>query len=172
MFTGGDEWGVVNCSALRFVVREGVATGEVILFDSRFATVGGEGTIDLGTEKLNLLITPKSKAAVTLNVSVPIRIQGTFLRPTFAPDTAAVARRILGVAGIVVFPPAAAAGLVSAGGTRNACVDLAAAGRQSERPIGDTPVPPAAVPSVPAVPDALGRALDNLDQGIRNLFGR
>lgn len=153
---GGDDWSVVNCSALRFAVRDGIANGEVILFNSRFATVGGEGTVDLGTERLDLLITPKSKAAVTLNISAPVRIQGTFLNPSFTPDTLSVARRILGVAGIFVFPPAALAGLVSLGATGNACIDLTRADAGGTRPAANAPAAPANAPEQPRRPHRSG----------------
>lgn len=174
LFTGTDEWSPVNCSALRFGIRNGVGTGEVLLFDSPYATVGGEGTIDFGEETLDLLITPKPKAAVTLSISAPVRITGTFLDPEFRVDPAGVLRRIIGVAGIFVFPPAAVAGLIQLGGDTNPCIGLVKEGDQAaQRPVpapgvrGQTP-PPA--PPVD-VPEPIGRALDTLDRGIRNLFG-
>jgi uncharacterized protein involved in outer membrane biogenesis len=177
LFSGpSDDWTTVNCSALRFAVKDGMATGEVILFDSRFATVGGEGTVNLATEELDLIITPKSKAAVSLNISVPVRITGTFLNPSFNADAGAVARRLLGVAGIFIFPPAAVAGLVSLGGNRNACVDIVAQIDAQAAPPGPlAPAPGAPTPAPPAgatPPPALERALENLNQGIRDLFGR
>ncbi len=173
LFSGtSNEWSVVNCSALRFAIKDGLATGEVILFDSRFATVGGEGTINLGTEEIDLLITPKSKAAVSLNISAPVRITGTLLNPTFRADAAGVARRLIGIAGIFVFPPAAVAGLVSLGASRNACVDLARADTQAARPGADAPAAPTAAPGGLTPPPAVERALENLNEGIRNLFGR
>jgi uncharacterized protein involved in outer membrane biogenesis len=171
---GGSEWSVVNCAALRFPVRAGLATGEVILFDSRFATVGGEGTVNLATEELDLLITPRSKAAVTLNVAVPVRIGGTFLSPTLRPDSVSVARRLAGVAGIFVFPPAAVAGLVSRGATGNACVDIARADQATAAGNAPAQLAPAAPAPGPAgvIQQGIERGLENLNQGIRDLFGR
>ncbi len=173
LFTGAEEWSPVNCSALRFGIKQGVGTGEVLLFDSRYATVGGEGTVDFGEEKLDLLITPKPKAAVTLNISAPVRITGTFLDPSFRVDPAGVLRKIIGVAGLFVFPPAAVAGLVELGGDSNPCIGLVREGNQATQ----TTVPAPGVrgqqtPAPPVdVPEPIGRALDNLDRGIRNLFG-
>ncbi len=171
LFSGAsNDWSVVNCSALRFAVKDGIATGEVILFDSRFATVGGEGTVNLATEEIDLLITPRSKAAVSLNISAPVRIRGTLLSPAFSVDGAAVARRLIGIAGIFVFPPAAVAGLVSLGASGNACVDIARADTAA-RPAAAAPAAPA-VPPPAAAPPVFERALENLNEGIRNLFGR
>lgn len=166
LFAGQEEWSAVNCSALRFGIKDGVGTGEVLLFDSRYATVGGEGTVDFGKEKLDLVITPRPKAAVTLNISAPVRVTGTFLEPKFQVDPVGVLRKIIGVAGLFVFPPAAVAGLVELGGETNACSGLLREGGQADqRP---APVPnPRGTPAPAQAPEPIGRALD----GLRNLFG-
>mgnify|MGYP003334986745 FL=1 len=173
LFTGQEEWSPVNCSAVHLGIKDGVGNGEVLLFDSRYATVAGEGTVDFGQEKLDLLITPRPKAAVTLNISAPVRVTGTFIDPSFKVDAVGALRKIIGVAGLFVFPPAAVAGLVEMGGDTNPCVGLVQEGTQAnQRPVptpgargNDVQVPPA------QVQEPIGRALDNLDRGLRNLFG-
>ena len=168
----GDEWSVVNCIALRFPVKKGLATADLMLFDSRFATVGGEGTINLDNETLDLTVTPRAKAAVTLSVSAPVHVGGTLLHPTFKPDTAGVARRLAGIAGIFVFPPAAIAGLGELGANKNQCVSIAQTEARNERPAANAPAATPTVPAVPAIQEGVGRALENLNQGLQNLFGR
>lgn len=173
LFTGQEEWSPVNCSAMRFGIKDGIGNGDVLLFDSRYATVAGEGTIDFGREKLDLLITPRPKAAVTLNISAPVRVTGTFVDPSFRVDAVGALRKIIGVAGLFVFPPAAVAGLVELGGDTNPCIGLVQEGNQAaQRPVPTPGVRGNDLPPAPTqVPEPIGRALDTLDRGLRNLFG-
>jgi uncharacterized protein involved in outer membrane biogenesis len=166
---GDDGWTVVNCAAVAFDITSGIAESQVMLFDSRAATVAGHGTVDLRTEVLDLVVTPEAKVA-TLSLSTPVLVGGTLANPTFAPDPVAVARRIAGVLGIFVFPPAAIAGLADLGTSGNACVELAAAG---EAPAADgEPAAPADGP-LPALPGAedVERALEGLGRGLQNFLG-
>ena len=120
------EWSTLNCLASDFDVRKGIAKSRVMLLDSEFATVIGEGNINLGAEKLRLLLTPSSKSA-TLNISLPIKVRGTFVAPSFAPDEAASAMKIGALLGATLFPPAALAAFVDTGsGDDNPCLQIAA----------------------------------------------
>ena len=165
---GDDGWTVVNCAAAAFDITAGVAESQVLLFDSRAATVAGHGTIDLRTEALDLVVTPEAKVA-TLSLSTPVLVGGTLAHPTFAPDPVAVARRLAGVLGVFVFPPAAIAGLGDLGNSDNACIDLAAAGeaRDDAAPAGEEPAP---LPALPGAED-VERAIEGLGRGLQNLLG-
>lgn len=119
---------VMNCLASDFDIKQGVATSRALLVDTEFSTVFGEGNINLGTEVLDLVVKPESKAA-TLNVAVPVQIGGTLANPTFAPEKMATARKaagILAVVGGLAFPPAALMGLGEMGsGEDNPCLNIA-----------------------------------------------
>jgi hypothetical protein len=81
--------------------------------------------LDLSTEALDFVVTPQAKVA-TLNVSTPVLVGGTLADPSFAPDPLALARKVGGLLGIFVFPPAALLGLGELGHSENSCVQLAA----------------------------------------------
>ncbi|MFP6697026.1 MAG: AsmA family protein, partial [Alphaproteobacteria bacterium] len=100
MMSSGEksEWTVLNCVASRFDMKKGVATSRVLLADTEYSTVVGEGSLDLGKETLAMKVSPQSKST-TLKLAVPIKIGGTFAQPTFRPDELATARRLGGLFG-------------------------------------------------------------------------
>ena len=154
----------VNCAAGDFLVRSGVATSRALVVDSEFSTIAGEGKIDLGRETLDMRITPRPKSA-TLNLSVPVKIQGTLLKPKVRPDELALARKIGGVAGIFLFPPAAIAGLVELGSSDNPCLKLMAAA-------GQAPAQRAPGSAVDKTAEELKKGIEGIGKGLKGLFGR
>ena len=116
MFTKGTEWAVLNCVAADFDIDQGIATSRALVADTEFSTVVGEGDINLGTERINLLFTPKSKN-VTLNIAVPVKVSGSLVAPHVALDETKLAERVGGaVVTSLIFPPAVLANFVDLGG--------------------------------------------------------
>jgi len=165
MFSGKAEWTVLNCAASRFDIKQGVATSQIMLVDTEYSTVIGEGDMNLGQESLNLKVTPQAKSA-TLNVAVPVKVRGTFAEPSFAPDELATARRIGGLLGGLVFPPAALGALADMGtGDDNPCLKIASKGGQSQ-PAGQSSDQPAK--SIIQDPKS---AVEGVTRGLRGLLG-
>ena len=118
----------VNCVVSDFKVTKGIASSQVMLLDTEYSTVYGEGQIDLRKEELDLLISPKPKTT-TLNVAVPVEVGGTLVNPTFTPEKLATGKKTVGAlaaVGIIGFPPAALLTLGELGGDDNPCLDIAA----------------------------------------------
>jgi uncharacterized protein involved in outer membrane biogenesis len=164
---GKSEWTVLNCVASDFAIQNGIATSRVLLVDTDVSTVAGEGTIDLGKELLAMTITPRSKVA-TLSLAVPVKVGGTLAAPSFRPDEVQAARRLAGVVGLALFPPAAIAGLADLGGGNkdHPCFKTAAAPAPSQ---------PAATPQsnpLGAAGDGARRAVEGVGSGIQRLLGR
>ena len=62
VFTGGDsDYTAINCAVVRFPVKGGVATAAPLVLDTEVAAFIGEGTINLGSEVLALVIEPDVK---------------------------------------------------------------------------------------------------------------
>jgi len=159
------EWTVLNCVASRFEIKKGIATSQVLLVDTEYSTVVGEGEMDLGKESLAMKVSPQSKSA-TLNVAVPIKIGGTFAEPTFRPDELATARRLGGLLGATAFPPLALLALGDIGsGDDNPCLTLAKGG--AKKPAAKA----AAQPAAGNVTDAVKAPIDSLKKGLDSLFG-
>ena len=100
----------VNCVLGVFNIDKGVATTSGFLFDTDVAAFVGDGTVNLGTEALDLIISPEVKK-MTLSVAVPVHIRGTLANPEYSSDSAAVRRRVGGLLAGLVYPPALILGL-------------------------------------------------------------
>jgi len=157
----------LNCAAADFHLVHGVAHSRLLLVDTQYSTVRGHGDIDLGHETLHLKVIPQPKSA-TLNVAVPVNVSGTLGDPKFAPDEFAAARKIGGILGVVLFPPAAIAGLTELGtGEANPCLNIAA-GRSAtagaeQSPAGGSVVDKAA--------EGVKGAVQGIDSALKGLFG-
>jgi uncharacterized protein involved in outer membrane biogenesis len=166
--SGKQEWTVLNCVASKFDIKKGIATSQILLADTEYATTIGEGSIDLGQETLAMKVSPQSKSA-TLNMAVPVKIGGTFMEPTFRPDELATARRLGSLFGGLVFPPLALGALADMGtGEDNPCLKIAKGGDQAAKPAATKQEP-----SSPAsqAGDAAKGAVDSVTKGLKGLFG-
>lgn len=162
VFTGGDsDYTAINCAVVRFPVSKGVATAEPLVLDTEVAAFLGKGTINLGSEVLDLVIDPDVKKT-TISAAVPVNIEGTLANPVYSLDKLAVARKVGGVLGIVLFPPAAVVGLVDLGaGDDNPCVQRAKGGKQK-----------AAEEDSGGSGNILKDAGEGITEGIKGLFGQ
>ena len=68
----------LNCLATRFDIRDGLMSSKTSLLDTTDTIVRGRGTIDLGNERLDLLVWPQAKREKFLSVSTPVTVTGSF----------------------------------------------------------------------------------------------
>ena len=172
MTSDKSEWTVLNCVASRFDIKKGVATSLVLLADTEYSTVVGEGGLDLGAETLAMKVSPQSKSA-TLNLAVPIKIGGTFADPTFRPDELAAARRLGGLLGATLFSPAALLALGDMGSSDDhPCLKIAAGG--TKKPAAQTKQPAeksATESAAETTAEAVKAPLESLKKSLGSLFG-
>lgn len=115
IFSGSNgELTVLNCVVSNFEIVDGLATSKVLLADTEHVRITGAGTVNLSDEIMDINIIPKPKS-FTLNAAIPISVGGTFKRPSYALEKTAVARKLGGLVGSLVFPPALIAGLAEFG---------------------------------------------------------
>jgi uncharacterized protein involved in outer membrane biogenesis len=159
----------INCAVIRFAARRGLATSEALLLDTAKVTVLGVGTLDLGSERLALVLTPRPKEHSLISLATPIDVGGTFAAPTIAPNQMALAKDAAGaVIGSVIMPFGILVPLISGGtGDENPCV---AALAQAKAPSGTTR--PGAASQPRTGESGIGGALKGVGEGIRNLFGK
>lgn len=106
LLSGGKEGKniTINCAVADFAIVGGVMRTDSIAADATGATVRGNGTVDLGTERLNLLLNPKAKDVALASLAFPLRITGSLANPVFAPDkqmaAATAVRAAAGLAGL------------------------------------------------------------------------
>ncbi len=158
---------VVECAVADFRINQGVASAKALYLDIDPRGVIGEGTVNFGTETLDLTIDPRKKRNMQKAV-LPVRITGTFVTPKYRIDEKIAAQKLTKALGIEL-PP----GLL--GGKEQAKAPLI------EGPCAP-PAPPAAAqqpaqqqtaPAAPAQPeDALKDAEQQLKKGLKGLLGQ
>ncbi|MDD9916489.1 MAG: AsmA family protein, partial [Rhodospirillaceae bacterium] len=123
LFSGEQsEFTKINCMVSQFDIKDGMATSKALLFDTEFVSISGKGTINLASEALDLTVDPQPKS-VTINTAVPVEITGTLAEPSYGPSKIAAARKVGGLLGAFVFPPALIIGLAETGtGEDNPCL--------------------------------------------------
>ncbi len=115
IFNGNNgELSALNCVVSHIDVVDGLATSKIFLADTEHVRITGAGTVNLADEIINVSINPKPKS-FALNTAVPILVGGTLKRPTYSLKQGAVARKLGGLVGSLIFPPALIAGLAEFG---------------------------------------------------------
>jgi AsmA family protein len=138
-----------------------------MLLDTAKVTVQGTGTIDLGSERIALVLTPQPKERSLISLATPIDVGGTLAAPSLSPDRLALAKGAAGaVIGNVIIPFGFLVPLISGGtGDENPCLAALAQAKANG----------AARPGAAAQPrqgeSGIGGALQGVGKGIRNLFG-
>tara|TARA_R110002167_G_scaffold89713_6_gene242088 strand:- start:2505 stop:4610 length:2106 start_codon:yes stop_codon:yes gene_type:complete len=81
----------LKCGVVNFDIKEGIASAKAIVFETGSLSAIGVGVVDLREEKLNLVVDPRAKQTSLASAAiVPIAITGTFLKPEWALDKAAL----------------------------------------------------------------------------------
>ena len=162
----------VNCAVGQFDVAQGVARSSALLVDTSRVTVGGEGAIDFGGERLDFLLNPRTKDVNLLALVAPVRIHGTFDETEVSLMTSdlvidAATSVLLGV----INPVAIVIPFVTTGtGGENPCLtaivsqELMTPQSAPERMIGG------AVDVVEGFAEGLGEAAEDLGAGIGSVI--
>ena len=133
-WTKGKKDTTLNCLVSRFDIRKGVATAHGLLMDTSDVSMLGVGTLNLGTEQLDLELTPRPKETSLLHLAVPIDIGGTFANPTIEPNKFAMAKQVAGGVASTLNPLIAIGALVldnTGDSDRNPCVTALENGKSS-----------------------------------------
>ena len=75
----------LHCMVADYGVQNGLITTKTLLLDSKYFTTTGEGTVDLGSERLDLTITPQRLFGVS-EVAATHHIRGTLANPVSETD--------------------------------------------------------------------------------------
>lgn len=96
----GDEPLPVRCAVARVVARDGVLTPEVAVIDTKDTTLLVSGKVDLGDEKLALLVTARPRDITPVALRGPLHIDGSFAHPQVHLDRAAIGWRVAAAAAL------------------------------------------------------------------------
>jgi uncharacterized protein involved in outer membrane biogenesis len=129
------EFVAIDCAVARFVIEEGVAQSNVLVFDTARAGVVGDGQIDLKAERLNIALKPITEGGIGIpglvklkvgtSVADAFKLGGTLKSPRISLDKSESALSLgKAIGGMLLFGPAGlTAGLLGAEfGANNPCV--------------------------------------------------
>jgi hypothetical protein len=99
----------VRCAVARFGTKNGVMTADNIVFDTGPVLVTGKGTVNLGTERMDLKIRGHDKKFRLVRVMLPIKATGPLMAPKMGVEPgAAIAQGAAGLSlGSLLSPLAA-----------------------------------------------------------------
>lgn len=83
----------LNCTLANLEVRNGMVTTRPLLIDTEIAQLGGEGTVDLKTEAIDISLTAQPKKTPLLTDLTGIAISGTLAKPQLEVNPLALAAR-------------------------------------------------------------------------------
>jgi hypothetical protein len=165
-WTQGKQDSKLTCMVSRFDIRNGVATSRDLLIDTDDVTIVGEGKVNLGSERLDLELTPRPKESSLLNLAVPIDIGGTFKQPTIRPNRMAMAKDV--AKGVVTWinPLFALLPMVlDSGEDKNPCyaaIQMSKGGTQRKDATQRGPAPKKDEGGVAGVVNGLGRSIGDI----------
>ena len=131
----GDEPVEVRCAIADFGVSKGVAKTNALVFDTTLVNVGGDGTINLKDEGLDLKINPEPKDKSLASLNSPLYIRGTFSGPKVGVDVKRIAAKGVGAVVMgIINPVLAILPLLNRGeGKDSPCAQLITAATSSAR---------------------------------------
>ncbi|MFY3382862.1 AsmA family protein [Paracidovorax sp. MALMAid1276] len=106
---GEDKEVHLRCAVADFTVVDGLATTRVVKMSTDDAIVEATGTIDLGTEAMNLRIKPQSLEWKFLSLRSPLYVKGTFGNPDIGVEAGPLLLRAGAAVVAAVAAPAALA---------------------------------------------------------------
>lgn len=119
----------VRCAVAQFDVKGGVMQARQIVFDTGVVVANGTGSINLGSETMNLRLEGHSKEPRILRVMAPITLQGPLTAPKPGVDLSKVVTQggVAAALGTLVSPLAAVVPFITGGGAKDAdCAGLIA----------------------------------------------
>ncbi|QJR10102.1 hypothetical protein DSM104443_01154 [Usitatibacter rugosus] len=106
----------LRCAAGTFKIEDGRAEPENFVVDTTDTVVKVQGSVNLGTEKIDLLARPEPKDPSIFAMRSPIIVQGSFKHPKVSPKPGPLVARVVAAGALAaVAPPLAALAFVETG---------------------------------------------------------
>ena len=100
----------VNCAIADYSIEQGLVTTNAFFMDTDRITIAGEGTVDLGREKIDYTFIPKKKSRLIVKAE-PVKIRGALNDPSIEAIPVKSAALTFGT---LIFAPYVFAGMVAA----------------------------------------------------------
>ena len=159
----------LTCALSRFDFQNGIGTSKALAVETDSLVTTGSGTINLGTEQMNLLLNPKPKNASIASLAFPIRVSGPLNAPSAGIDRTGAALGVATAVGGVALTGGVGAllPLMSTGSSTSetgGCASLAAAAASDKGVVGTVSG------AGEAVGNAVGDTVNSVTKGIGGLF--
>jgi uncharacterized protein involved in outer membrane biogenesis len=120
----------MNCGVVAFTVRNGMATADPILIDTRKSVITGNGGFSFHDEALDMSLRAKSKTFSLFSLQSPVGIDGYLAAPGIQPLSKQLIARlgVAAAAGVVIGPFAPIAAFVDLGNAKAAACGPVLAG--------------------------------------------
>jgi uncharacterized protein involved in outer membrane biogenesis len=106
----------IICAVADFDIKNGIATSQAFVFDTKAGVLTAEGDINLGTEQVNFLLVPKPKGFSLTSLYTNLRVTGSIQDPKVRPDLTSLAfKGARALSALVVGPVGLLAPFVSLG---------------------------------------------------------
>ena len=111
----GDRTVEINCAATDLKATDGLFRTELFVFDTKDAVINVDGTVDMGSEKMDLDVKPQTKGLRILSLRSPLYVRGTLKNPNVGVQAGPLALRAGGAValGTIAAPAAALLALIS-----------------------------------------------------------
>lgn len=122
----GDEKVPLRCAVAQFELAKGVLRTDRFIVDTEDTNIYLAGTLDFGSEALDLTLTPKPKDVSIFSGRTPLEVRGTLKQPEFEAHKAPLAARVGAAAvGAAINPALALIPFIETGpGENRDCVNL------------------------------------------------
>jgi uncharacterized protein involved in outer membrane biogenesis len=80
-----------NCGAAYFDIQNGEMVTDALLIDASDHSIAAAGTLNLGTEDVDAVITPSPKSLALLSLAVPVRLTGPLAAPRVSTTPTSIA---------------------------------------------------------------------------------
>lgn len=98
----------LRCTYVKAVAEDGLVTFEQFFINTADTNFTGGGTINLATERMDLMITPHPKDFSLLSADTPVQLQGTLANPEVGvQEGSLIAKGAASLAGALIAPPLA-----------------------------------------------------------------
>jgi uncharacterized protein involved in outer membrane biogenesis len=124
------EAGRIKCGVVQFDIKNGLATSQAFVFNTKLTVLTGEGDINLATEQVNFLLSPEPKRFSLFSLSTKLRVEGSLQDPMVRPDMTSLATKgIKSLSALVVGPLGLLAPFVNLGAHERHPCDIRGAGK-------------------------------------------
>jgi uncharacterized protein involved in outer membrane biogenesis len=149
--------GKLNCFAVRLDTTNGIGTFRALLLDTNTLAMNGSGQLNLRTETIDMKLRPAAGVGGT-NITVPLRVSGTFAAPSVQPDATAALMDNAGTAAKMALGASTGGigliigSVIESKTAGNACAGALALARFNTAPAEAPSAPGTGAPAAPAPP--------------------